>query len=204
MATMLPTTTAKKLFRPMPGAIAKGLLAINAMQNVPMAEAIQVARNTPFHSSSPAAPKPGAFSAASERVAPSAPKVAPVEDPNDTGSYVGTLTVGETAIVTSGSYQRFFTDSKGNTYHHILNPSSGYPVTNTLESVTIICSDGTLADCLSTAMFVLGETRAINYWRTYGGFEMILVTKEDKIICTKGLMEKFTLTNENYGLKFVE
>lgn len=127
-----------------------------------------------------------------------------VQDPNNTASYLGVVSVGETAIVTSGSYQRFFTDSKGNTYHHILNPSSGYPVTNTLESVTIICSDGTLADCLSTAMFVLGETRAINYWRTYGGFEMILVTKENKIICTKGLMEKFTLTNENYGLQFVE
>ena len=58
MATMLPTTTAKKLFRPIPGAIAKGLLARNAMQNVPMADAMQVARNTPFHRSCPAAPKP--------------------------------------------------------------------------------------------------------------------------------------------------
>ena len=75
---------------------------------------------------------------------------------------------------------------------------------NTLQSATIICSDGTLADCLSTAMFVLGESRAINYWRTYGGFEMILVTKENQVICTKGLIEEFTLTNENYGLKFVE
>jgi len=53
-------------------------------------------------------------------------------------------------------------------------------------------------------MYVLCESRAINYWRTYGGFEMILVTKESKIICTKGLIEEFTLTNENYGLKFVE
>ena len=58
MATMLPTTTAKKLFRPIPGAMAKGLLARNAMQNMPTAEAMQVARNTPFHSSAPAEPKP--------------------------------------------------------------------------------------------------------------------------------------------------
>ena len=58
MATMLPTTTAKKLFRPMPGASAKGLLARKAMANIPMAEAMQVARNTPFHSSCPSAPKP--------------------------------------------------------------------------------------------------------------------------------------------------
>ena len=50
MTAMLATTTAKKLFRPMPGAITKGLLAMKAMQMVPMAEAMQVARNTPFHS----------------------------------------------------------------------------------------------------------------------------------------------------------
>lgn len=127
-----------------------------------------------------------------------------VQDPVNTASYLGVVSVGETAVVTSGGYQRYFTDSRGTTYQHIINPASGYPVTNTLQSVTIICPDGTLADCLSTAMYVLGESRAINYWRTYGGFEMILVTKESKIICTKGLIEEFTLTNENYGLKFVE
>ena len=52
---MLATTTAKKLLRPMPGAMAKGLLARKAMQAVPMAEAMQVARNTPFHSGVPTA-----------------------------------------------------------------------------------------------------------------------------------------------------
>lgn len=127
-----------------------------------------------------------------------------VQDPNNTSSYLGVVSVGETAVVTSGGYQRNFTDSRGSTYQHIINPTSGYPVTNALKSVTIICEDGTLADCLSTAMFVLGQTRAINYWRTYGGFEMILVNADSQIICTKGLIEEFTLTNENYELKFVE
>ena len=127
-----------------------------------------------------------------------------IQDPNTTASFLGVISVGETAVVTSGSYQRFFTDNRGNAYHHIINPSSGHPVTNTLQSVTIICEDGTLADCLSTAMFVCGETKAINYWRSHGGFEMILVTKENKIICTKGLIEEFTLANHNYTLKFVE
>ena len=57
--TMLATTTAKKLLSPMPGAMAKGLLAANAMTSVPTAEAMQVARNTPFQSCvPPSAPKP--------------------------------------------------------------------------------------------------------------------------------------------------
>ena len=54
----LVTTRAKKLLRPMPGAMAKGWLARRPMQMVPMAEAMQVARNTPFQSPMPSAPKP--------------------------------------------------------------------------------------------------------------------------------------------------
>ena len=134
-----------------------------------------------------------------------------IEDPNNPGnSYVGVLNVGETAIVTSGSYQRYFTDIKtGHTYHHILTPTTGYPVSNNLVSATIICKDGTMADCLSTAMFVLGEVKSLNYWRTYGstdggGFDMVLITKDNRIICTKGLIENFTLVNENYTVSYSE
>lgn len=130
-----------------------------------------------------------------------------IQDPNNTSSYVGVISVGETAVITSGTYQRFFTDSRGKTYHHLINPTTGIPVTNTLQSVTIICADGTMADCLSTAMFVYGESKALNYWRTYGKedkFEMILITTDNEIICTKGLIEKFTLSNSNYSLQYVE
>lgn len=127
-----------------------------------------------------------------------------IKDPNNTSSYVGVISVGETAVVTSGSYQRCFTDAHGDTYHHILRPSSGYPVNNTLVSATVICSDGALADCLSTAMFVLGESAALNYWRTYGGFDMILITNDNRIICTSGLLEQFTLSNPNYSLTYSE
>lgn len=52
---MFATTTAKKLFRPMPGAIAKGLFAAKAMTSMPMAEAMQVAMKTAFHSGVPVA-----------------------------------------------------------------------------------------------------------------------------------------------------
>ena len=134
-----------------------------------------------------------------------------INDPNNPNtSYVGVLNVGETAIVTSGSYQRYFEDiATGNTYHHILKPSSGYPVSNNLVSVTIICRDGTMADCLSTAMFVLGEVESLKYWRKYGqtdggGFDMVLITKDSRIICTKGLIEDFTLVNEGYTLSYSE
>lgn len=127
-----------------------------------------------------------------------------VQDPNYPESYLGVLSVGETAVITSGSYQRKFTDIRNRSYHHILNPATGYPTANSLISVTIICSDGTMADCLSTAMFVLGENKALDYWRTYGGFEMIMVNSSNQVICTKGLIEKFTLSNDSYTLRFSE
>lgn len=128
-----------------------------------------------------------------------------VEDPNNTNSYVGTLSVGETAIVTSGSYQRYFTGSDGTKYHHLIDPGTGKPVDNDLVSVTIVCDDGTLADCLSTAMFILGQSAALKYWRDNGGFDMIMITKDNEVLCTTGLIEVFSLTNTtDYTLKMVE
>lgn len=128
-----------------------------------------------------------------------------ITDPADPDSYFGVIDVGEAAIVSSGAYQCNFTNKvDGKFYHHLLKPSSGYPVSNTLTSVTIVCEDGTMADCLSTAMYVLGETQAMNYWRSNGGFEMIMVTNDGRVICTSGLIEQFTLTNKSYTLKFAE
>ena len=113
----------------------------------------------------------------------------------------------QSAVVTSGTYQRFFIQN-GKTYHHLLNPETGRPMNNTLKSVTIVCSDGTTADCLSTAMFILGQSKCINYWRQYGtkenGFDMVLINNDNEVICTKGLIEKFTLTNSDYTLRYIE
>ena len=128
-----------------------------------------------------------------------------IQDPDNPDGYVGVVTVGETAVITSGPYQRNFT-IKNTVYHHILNPATGHPSGSALKSVTIICEDGTMADCLSTAMFVLGETKALNYWRQYGGFEMILITADDRIVCTKGLLEEFTLSADasQYSIVYSE
>lgn len=126
-----------------------------------------------------------------------------IQDPNDTGDYLGYVSVGETAVITSGSYQRNFTEG-GKLYHHIIDPSTGAPSESRLQSVTIVCSDGILADCLSTAMFVLGESDALSYWRTYGGFEMILVTTDGRVVLTEGLYGKFTPNGDHYKYSYVQ
>lgn len=126
-----------------------------------------------------------------------------IEDPNDTSKYVGIVSVGETAVITSGSYQRFF-EKDGKIYHHIIDPHTGYPADSGLKSVSIVCRSGVTADCLSTALFVLGKDAALDYWRTYGGFEMILITSDDQIICTSGLKNVFKPSNGSSAVTFAD
>ena len=126
-----------------------------------------------------------------------------VQDPHDTGTFLGTIAVGETAVVTSGSYQRYF-EENGMVYHHIIDPATGYPAESGLLSATVVCPDGAMADCLSTAMFVLGEDGALDYWRTWGGFELLLVTTDGRVVLTDGLRDAFTANGDRYTIVFTD
>lgn len=63
-------------------------------------------------------------------------------------------------VSTSGDYERYYTASDGNIYHHIINPKTGYPQDTSKDdsviSCTVISKDGALADALATAVVVLG------------------------------------------------
>ena len=114
-----------------------------------------------------------------------------VENPADTGSYIGVLSIKDKAVITSGGYERYF-ENNGKTYHHILDPKTGYPAESGLKSVTIVSDNGTLADALSTSLFVMGKEKALDYWREYKNeFDTVLVEDNGNITITDGLKKVF-------------
>ena len=71
---------------------------------------------------------------------------------------------------------------------------------NGLKSVTVIGAEGKKCDALSTALFVMGRDAAIEHWRAYGDFEMVLLTEENVVYITEGLQGDFSLAQGYEGL----
>ncbi len=115
-----------------------------------------------------------------------------VQNPDDTEGYLGILETEDKAVITSGGYERYF-EADGKTYHHIIDPETGYPAENGLKSVTIVCDDGTLADGLSTSLFIMGKEEASNFWKEHSDeFDMILMTDDNELYISEGIADKFS------------
>lgn len=127
-----------------------------------------------------------------------------VTDPRDTeGDYLGAITIkGGEFLSTSGDYEKYFMED-GKRYHHILDPKTGYPVWNGLDSVTIVCDNGLLADGLSTACFVLGMDDAMELLEKYDA-DAMFVDEDKNIYLTDGMKERFELMKNTYTVKVVQ
>lgn len=79
-----------------------------------------------------------------------------------TDEIVCTIDVVNASVVTSGGYKRYL-QKENVTYHHILNPKTGYPANSGLLSATIIDTSSTRADALSTRVLFLGWTKDIAF-----------------------------------------
>ena len=105
----------------------------------------------------------------------------------------------DAAIATSGDYRNYFRD-KGRVYSHIIDPRTGWPVTNRVASVTVVAPTCMVADGLATTVMVMGsrdglaliesiaEAEALVIQRTDSGFEEIKSSGFDRVAS-----ERFTL-----------
>jgi thiamine biosynthesis lipoprotein len=108
-----------------------------------------------------------------------------VRDPRGAaGDWFAVLSPGAGSVSTSGDYESWF-ESGGERYHHILDPHTGWP-SRGLRSATVVCSEATLADALSTALMVLGPQRGLDTARRLG-VEALLVDEEGRVLTTPGL-----------------
>ena len=93
--------------------------------------------------------------------------------------------IGETSLVTSGDYERYFIcgDKK---YHHIIDPTTLFPA-DYFSSVSIFTADSALADALSTALFSMSYEDGFALVNEIGGVEVIWITKTGEIKNTEGI-----------------
>ena len=124
-----------------------------------------------------------------------------VKDPQNTSEALCVLSLADQTASTSGGYERYFEEG-GVTYHHIIDPKTGYPADTGLRSVTVVSSDHMLADALSTALFVAGEEAALDFWRSRDDFELVLCTQDNRVIITQGLEEGYRSAGQDRGYTY--
>lgn len=102
-------------------------------------------------------------------------------------------------VSTSGSYEKTFTEN-GKTYHHILDPKTGYPVETDLVSVTVVAESGLNADALSTFCFVNGFNK--DTLSTLNSFyaQAVFVFSDKSYYITDGLKDSVKITDKSFTL----
>lgn len=124
-----------------------------------------------------------------------------LQDPfKERNEYLGILEVRDRTVVTSGIYERNFTQD-GITYHHIMNTQTGYPVDNEVAAVTVITNASIDADALSTTLFALGVDKGLLLVQSLQDVECIYITKNYEIFMSSGISDRFNLTNEAFKLQ---
>jgi thiamine biosynthesis lipoprotein len=111
-----------------------------------------------------------------------------VQHPRQGGELLLTLDLTDTAIVTSGDYERFFEEG-GVRYHHILDPATGMPASG-CRSVTVLARTAAEADAAATAAFVLGPERGIAFLRSRPGTRGVIVDAAGGLHWTDEALER--------------
>ena len=121
-----------------------------------------------------------------------------IRHPRKDGEFYGKFMTGTSGVSTSGDYQRFFIED-GVRYHHIIDPSTGYPARG-LVSVTVLAPDATSADAISTLVFVLGRAQGMEFIRNAHDVEALIVYQSGDTLAyeaTPRMQDRFNLIDSH-------
>ena len=114
--------------------------------------------------------------------------------------YLGVVAINGTEFLsTSGDYEKYFIED-GVRYHHIMDPSTGYPAKSGVAGVTVVCDTGLEADALSTACFVLGVEKGSELLKKYSA-DGLFVDEDHHVYLTDGMKERFSLLQDIYSVE---
>ena len=108
-----------------------------------------------------------------------------IRDPRDGDGIVSMIPLEDAAISTSGDYERFF-EENGVRYHHILNPGTG-DSSREVHSTSIIGSNATDTDALSTSVFVMGVDNGLKLVNSLPDIEAIIIDNRGRMHYSDGL-----------------
>lgn len=99
--------------------------------------------------------------------------------------YIGSaIYVSDLALVTSGDYQRYYVVD-GKQYHHLIDPETLYPATY-FDSVSVLCGDSGLADCLTTGLFCMSLEEGMALIESLEGVDALWCLQDHTIATSSG------------------
>jgi len=108
-----------------------------------------------------------------------------IRNPFKEGEVIAVLPLQDTAISTSGDYERYF-DEGGVRYHHIINPKTGKSA-NGVHSVTVLAADATTTEGLTKSIFVKGPVEGMRLIEGMKGVDAIIVDAQGRLLYSSGL-----------------
>jgi len=111
-----------------------------------------------------------------------------IRDPRRKDNMVAVIPLINSAISTSGDYERYF-EADGVRYHHILNPKTGRSATG-VHSVSVIGPDATTTDGLTKPVFILGPEKGLRLIESIPGVDAVIIDAEGKMFYSSGLQNR--------------
>lgn len=121
----------------------------------------------------------------------------------DEESYIASFELSDAVIAVSGGYERYFVQD-GVTYHHILDPETGFPAKSDIVSVGVVGPNGTVTDFWSTTLFCWGRDKTLKWMRT-SGLGVLMLDDQGTLYVSQSLQEGFrNEVGDRIQVQFVE